>query len=598
MAETRVDLAHLLEDLRDAYPGSIEETILTEIIANSVDAGASRIRIAPNPAEATLTISDDGSGMPRRDLRRYHDLAASTKTRGRGIGFAGVGIKLALLVCREVVTEARRGKTHIATAWHLASRHRAPWKWIPPPGLIAEQGTAVRLHLADALSPLTDSGFIENAIRRHYQPLLDPACDDILAPLYPRGIAFDVNGKTLEKLPCRAPDTAPLAIRVGRKRKPSAAGYLFRDSAPLAEDERGIAVSTYGKIIKRGWDWLGISPHAPERIGGLIEVPPLAASLTLNKGDFIRTGPRGAAYLAYRKAIQEAVQRQLAVWGDAREQPDVARPRAVRALERDLERVLLELAEGFPLLAALVEQRRGGQKRLSLMPRAEPGDGAGGGPALSVDAPEPAAEAPGEPSAGKVPEAPEAAGPTLPPFAETGLPDSGPALARRERPETAAQAGADRAVRGAARGPGAWPARRIHRTDQPGAPRVPARRGFALGGLSRRAVRGACARSTCRRAGGGTCLRHDVFVAVGRGGLEPAFAAQEELTRAAPGEERERWARARKRLHATSRASPGCTHRATWPWRSGRRCCGGSSAWSRNSRWRTLEPSPCFRSSA
>ena len=127
MAETRVDLLHLLEDLRDAYPGSIEETILTEIIANSADAGATHIRFTTSPAEASLTIVDDGSGMPRRDLRRYHDLAASTKSRGKGIGFAGVGMKLALLVCKEVVTESRRGKTHIATAWHLASRHRAPW---------------------------------------------------------------------------------------------------------------------------------------------------------------------------------------------------------------------------------------------------------------------------------------------------------------------------------------------------------------------------------------------------------------------------------------------------------------------------------------
>ena len=36
MGETRVDLLHLLEDLRDAYPGALEETILTEIIANSL----------------------------------------------------------------------------------------------------------------------------------------------------------------------------------------------------------------------------------------------------------------------------------------------------------------------------------------------------------------------------------------------------------------------------------------------------------------------------------------------------------------------------------------------------------------------------------
>jgi hypothetical protein len=316
-------------------------------------------------------------------------------------------MKLALLVCKDVVTESRRGKSHIATGWHLASRHRAPWKWIPPPGLAAERGTAVRLHLSDALSPLTDEGFIETAIRRHYLPLLDPACDDILVALYPRGIAFELNGRTLEKQACRAPETGPLTIRTGRKRKPSAAGYLYRDSAALPEDERGVAVSTYGKIIKRGWDWIGIAPHSAERIGGVIEVPPLAASLTLNKGDFIRTGTRGAAYLAYRKAIQEAVQRQLAAWGDAREPIDPGRSRAVRALERDLERVLVDLAEGFPLLAALVDQRRGGQKRLSLVPQAETGEGLSGGTATPYGALQPEGnDVPRDDSAGEAPASP------------------------------------------------------------------------------------------------------------------------------------------------------------------------------------------------
>ena len=387
MAETRVDLLHLLEDLRDAYPGAIEETILTEILANSLDSGANLIRITADSTAASLTIVDNGSGMPRRDLRRYHDLAATTKTRGQGIGFAGVGIKLALLACKEVVTETRRGKVHVATSWHLTSRQRAPWKWVPPPGLVTERGTAVTLRMADPLSPLTDRGFVEAAIRRHYQPLLDPACDEILAPLYPRGAVFEINGETLRKQASPASETAPLAIRAGRKRKPSAAGYLFREPAPVPEDQRGVAISTYGKIIKRGWDWLGVSPNAPERIGGLIEVPALAASLTLNKGDFIRTGQRGAAYLAFRKGIQESVVRQFAAWGDSRDQPEPVRPRAMRTLERDLERVLLELSEGFPLLASLVEHRRGGQKRLPLAPQTGARNGLGFGPELSSTAP-------------------------------------------------------------------------------------------------------------------------------------------------------------------------------------------------------------------
>jgi len=79
-------------------------------------------------------VKDNGSGMQRKDLARYHDIASSTKRRGQGIGCAGVGIKLGLLVCEEVLTETKRGQTHVSTMWHLSSRHRAPWKWMPPIG--------------------------------------------------------------------------------------------------------------------------------------------------------------------------------------------------------------------------------------------------------------------------------------------------------------------------------------------------------------------------------------------------------------------------------------------------------------------------------
>jgi hypothetical protein len=322
------------------------------------------------------------------------------------------------------VTETRRGKVHIATSWHLASRHRAPWRWVAAPGMVAERGTAVRLQLSDSLSPLIDRGYVEGAVRRHYEPLLDPACEAILAALYPHGVAFEVNGEVLRKQACSAPEIAPLAIHTGRRRKPSALGYLYRESVPLPEEQRGLAISTYGKIIKRGWDWLGISPNAPERIGGLIEFPMLAASLTLNKGDFIRTGHRGAAYLAARKAIQEVVQRQLAAWGDAREEPQTARPRSMRSLERDLERVLRELSEGFPLLASLVEHRRGGQKSLPLAPRSGPDGPAGFDPALALSPMEPPrenGESEGAPPAGVNPEAPQADQTRTPPESEAAI---------------------------------------------------------------------------------------------------------------------------------------------------------------------------------
>ena len=66
VGETRVDVQHLLEDLRDAYTGALEETILTKIAANALDSGATRIRLRTNPAGATLIVVDDGRGMQRR----------------------------------------------------------------------------------------------------------------------------------------------------------------------------------------------------------------------------------------------------------------------------------------------------------------------------------------------------------------------------------------------------------------------------------------------------------------------------------------------------------------------------------------------------
>ncbi len=383
MGETRVDLHHLLEDLRDAYPGALEETILTEVVANSLDSGARSIRFDAAAAVSTLTVVDDGSGMLRRELTRYHDIAASSKKRGEGIGFAGVGIKLGLLLCADVVTETRRGKTHVATRWHLASRHKAPWKWIPAPGDVVNRGTAVTLRLLNPLSPLLDAGYIETVLRRHFEPLLEPGFADILAPRYGSGVGFTVNGHTLEPEAPRGAEIARLEIRLARRRKPSAAGYLLRDTSPLGEDARGIAVSTMGKVIKRGWDWLGLLPERPDLIGGLVEVPDLAGILTLNKADFIRTGPRGATYLSYRRALQEAVSNQLAQWGDGRLAEGASRRRRAVPMERDLERILGDLTEDFPLLGTLVERRLGGQRSLPIGQAAGAGPGSGASNVLS-----------------------------------------------------------------------------------------------------------------------------------------------------------------------------------------------------------------------
>lgn len=70
--ETRVNLKHLLEDLRDAYASPIEEIIVTELIANALDSGAHIIRLETTPEARLFRCVDDGGGMNRVALRSYH----------------------------------------------------------------------------------------------------------------------------------------------------------------------------------------------------------------------------------------------------------------------------------------------------------------------------------------------------------------------------------------------------------------------------------------------------------------------------------------------------------------------------------------------
>jgi hypothetical protein len=198
--------------------------------------------------------------MQRRELARYHDVAASTKRRREGIGFAGVGIKLGLLVSCEVITETRSGATHVATRWHLASPHRAPWKWMPPPGLTTARGTAVRLSLTNQLSSLLDSGYLAETIRRHFESLLEPAFDELLRRHYPNGVLFEVDGRQVTRAHPASAERVPIAIRLGRRRTPSVVGFIERSPLePTAQD--GVGISTFGKVIKRGW--IGSGLHRP-----------------------------------------------------------------------------------------------------------------------------------------------------------------------------------------------------------------------------------------------------------------------------------------------------------------------------------------------
>ena len=368
MGETRVNLKHLLEDIRDGYPYPPEEVIITELIANALDSKASVIRFLVESDCQTISIIDNGEGMTSKNLEKYHDIAATTKMRGKGIGFAGLGAKLSLLVAKEVMTETKRGSFHKATRWRLESTQRAPWEYVEPTGLIdSNNGTAVSILLCDKDSPLLDPNFVERVIQVHFFPLLHNKFREVLKYIYEKEIHFWVNDRIVQ-LPkaIEGIQNKPFIVKGGRG-KLIGIGFLGKSKEALPEGQRGLAISTYGKVIKRGWDWIGISPRNPANLTGIVEVPLVVEILTTNKADFLQDINSKQKYYRYRKAIQKSIEpvlRELGEINTSRERPE----RKIEPLEKEIDRVLEKVLDDFPELNPLLGKRRKGEKVDGVIP--------------------------------------------------------------------------------------------------------------------------------------------------------------------------------------------------------------------------------------
>jgi hypothetical protein len=372
VAETKVDLRHLLEDMRDSYPCPAEEAILSELVANSLDSGCSRIDITVEPEQHRLTFVDNGEGMTPKQFEQYHDIAATTKVRGRGIGFAGVGAKLALLVCREVLTEARRPRRCLASRWWLEGSYHAPWEETASLGIIpGEKGTGVRLHLRHGAAPtLVSAEAVSEIIRRYFYPLLDDEFAKVLDHIYPEGVMVTVNGERVTVPTIERKAAQYFVVRRGRRGKLMGIGFLVKTTRKLPEQQRGLAVSTFGKVIKRGWEWLGITPRNPALLTGIVEVPELVLCLTTNKCDFMRDPNSLQRYYKYRKAIQEVVTSVLEDLGERRE-PEARPDRTLQKLQREIDHVVAEILPDFPELAPLFGRKRRGLAEPGLLRDAE-----------------------------------------------------------------------------------------------------------------------------------------------------------------------------------------------------------------------------------
>jgi hypothetical protein len=298
-----VNVKRLVRNIADQYPFEAQEAALIELIANSLDAKATVIDINLNKNKGTLVVTDDGLGMDKEQFLEYHDFAASTKERGKGIGFAGQGAKLALNFCSKITTETQSTSYKGYSEWQLQGND-APYKIHEGKTLtLNNPGSKVTLYLDDKSKTYYSKGLIEQILVEHYYPLLDEELLKVYTgrvpilidenralityrPIYEKGLEFIVNRKQIIRKPLERVLQKQKEFSVTVATRAKAKGFFGLAKNGIEEDLQGIAICTFGKVIER--TWFRKEPREKQRIIGWIEAPYLIEAVTTDKCRFQR----------------------------------------------------------------------------------------------------------------------------------------------------------------------------------------------------------------------------------------------------------------------------------------------------------------------
>jgi len=303
--ESTIDYHHFLEDLVDMYPFSVEEAVLVELVANCLDAKASVIEINTDKMTGVFEIKDNGKGMMEKEFENYHNFSMTFKEKGKGIGFAGLGVKLALKIAENIVTETQSMKFKGASQWRFKGK-KPIWSDATP-SYIKKFGTLIRIYFSTGEFTLLNPEKIRLIILKHYLPLFLFANFYKLAAVYPSGVKFVVNSDVLQ-----APKTdydkesPPVFLTRGRRKKPFGICKFTLSKELIPDEFQGIGISTFGKIINTEQrEWFKQQPKSPEKLSGLIEVPELVGCLVTSKTAFRKDGSFGVKYYNFYRIAQQ-----------------------------------------------------------------------------------------------------------------------------------------------------------------------------------------------------------------------------------------------------------------------------------------------------
>ena len=359
--QSKVNFRKLVRDLADMYGESTFDVVVSELVANALDAQPSTISLDWDEKKRTLIVADDGDGMDEETFQRYHDFAVDLKRRGDGIGFAGIGAKISFNIADRVVTETRCSGIHSASDWRWRSDGALGWNHVKPVRLKAN-GTRVSVHFQDGVElSHVDDQYLTRVLKQQYLPLF--VNEFLLAyqkmGMYPNRPRFVVNGlrvgtDNLDVVgsPSRV---KRFPLRTGKKDIGLGALSVSKHDLPINGSTYGVLLCTHGKVIKA--DLFGQSTGLlGAKLFGIVEMPELVQYLTANKSD-LKGGPGRTQGLNRLLApVREELKTFLAEHGVAA--PERERDRLAVKLERTLTSMVKQLPELQNFEGLLREARR------------------------------------------------------------------------------------------------------------------------------------------------------------------------------------------------------------------------------------------------
>jgi hypothetical protein len=345
--ESSVNFGNLIKDLADMYPFDTGIVVLVELLANALDSKATLIDIDYDPKSKVLVVADNGKGMTEAEFGQYHDFAAGLKTRGTGIGFAGVGAKISFNIASRVITETRSKTYSGGSNWYLESGNKLVWEDIKQSHL-DNTGTRVEvIFRKDVSLPFKDKNSIVNLIKQNYLPLIDNNFLSLYETLgfYNINLRFRVNGDILNPIDIVA-DFELGKVRhffpvVGNKKIGFGIFGLSSREYSLGENMCGILLCTYGKVVKA--DLFNQFPsEVGPRLFGVVEIPEFINFLTSSKTDFMR-GRKYKDFEKYYDPIRQEFKNWLKEVGI--QTSEFSSGDEAQKIERELKKLLDDIPE-------------------------------------------------------------------------------------------------------------------------------------------------------------------------------------------------------------------------------------------------------------